>query len=295
MTAYFAASPLAFIAVIFLLGLAVGSFLNVVIYRLPIMMERVWREHCAELLEQSPPAATGPFNLVRPRSACPACGAPIRAWQNIPIVSWLLLKGRCAACGCRISVRYPMVELITGLASAMVAWRFGFGWEAGFALLLTWALIAASAIDIDRQLLPDSITLPLLWLGLGLSLFHGEAAAATLFIDSRSSIIGTIAGYLSLWSVYQLFKMLTGREGMGYGDFKLLGALGAWLGWQMLPLVILVSAFVGAVVGIALIVFAGRGRHVPIPFGPYLAAAGWIALLWGDSIVDAYLGLSGFT
>ncbi|MGH8495311.1 MAG: prepilin peptidase [Gammaproteobacteria bacterium] len=291
--ALFSASPAAFIAIIFVLGLLVGSFLNVVIHRLPIMMERVWREHCAELLGQHEPAAAGRFNLVTPRSVCPACGAPIRAWQNIPIVSWLMLKGRCAACGERISLRYPAVELLTAMASAAVAWRFGFGWETAAALVLTWALIAASAIDIDRQLLPDSITLPLLWLGLILSLFHGQVAATALFIDPKSSIIGAIAGYLSLWSVYQAFKLLTGREGMGYGDFKLLAALGAWLGWQMLPLVVLASAFVGAVVGLSLIAFAGRGRHVPIPFGPYLAAAGWIAMLRGESIVGAYLRASG--
>ncbi|CAN5189233.1 A24 family peptidase [soil metagenome] len=290
---FLADSPLLLAAAVFALGLIVGSFLNVVTHRLPIMMERAWRAHCAELLDQAAPAATEPYNLVSPRSACPSCDAPIRAWHNIPVLSWILLKGRCSACGHRISVRYPIIELVTAAASAVVAWRFGFGWETAAALLLTWALIAASAIDLDRQLLPDSITLPLLWAGLAFSLLHSEIAGASLFIDPTSSIIGAIAGYSSLWSVYTLFKLMTGREGMGFGDFKLLAALGAWLGWQMLPLIVLGSAFVGAAVGIALIVFGERGRHVPMPFGPYLAAAGWVALLWGHEIVGAYLRVSG--
>ena len=288
-----AASPLVLGAIVFVLGLLVGSFLNVVIHRLPRMMDRAWREHCAEVLGQPPAAGTTPYNLVAPRSACPACNTPIRAWQNIPVVSYLLLRGRCAACAARISPRYPLVELLTAVTSAAVAWRFGLSWEMAAALLFTWALIAASGIDLDRQLLPDAITLPLLWLGLMLSLGHGALDGAVLFIDPRDGLIGAAAGYLSLWSVYQLFKLATGREGMGHGDFKLLAAIGAWLGWRMLPLVVLTSALVGALVGIALIVFAGRGRQLPIPFGPYLAAAGWVALLWGEPIVSAYLRVSG--
>lgn len=288
------ASPTAWIVSMLVLGLLVGSFLNVVIHRLPIMMERQWQAQAQEILGANaydPPRASPvehePYNLIVPRSACPKCGAMITALQNIPVVSYVFLRGACAACGAKISIRYPSIELFTGLLSAAVAWKFGVTWYCGAALVLTWALVALSAIDIDHQLLPDDITLPLLWMGLLLSLAPALPAFG-LPVDPRSSILGAVFGYLSLWSVYKLFKRLTGKEGMGYGDFKLLAALGAWLGWQMLLLIVLISAFVGAVVGISLIAFRGRDRNVPIPFGPYLAAAGWIALMWGDRLVGAY-------
>ena len=275
-----------------LLGLIVGSFLNVVILRLPVMMENEWRRQCAELVtgdrDDGPPeaavleqTAAEPFNLVVPRSRCPHCGHTIRAIDNIPIISYLLLQGRCAACRHPISARYPIIEAVTGLCSMVVAWHFGFTWEALAALFLTWALIALSIIDFDHQLLPDNITLPFLWIGLVLGLL-------ALFTDIRSAVIGAIVGYLSLWSVYQLFKLLTGKEGMGYGDFKLLAMLGAWMGWQYLLVVVLLSSVVGAAVGITLATVMGRSRSIPIPFGPYLAAAGWLALLWGDELITAY-------
>ncbi len=291
---FFTLYPWAFVVTIVALGLLVGSFLNVVIYRLPIMMQREWNAQCEELLHPDTPAEptdtkTGDsqaFNLVTPRSRCPHCGHAIRAHENIPLLSYALQKGRCTACQARISPRYPIIEAITGLLSGLVAWHFGFGWAAGAALLLTWALIALTMIDFDHQLLPDSITLPFLWLGLLLSL-------AGVFTDPRTSILGAAAGYLSLWSIYVLFKWATGKEGMGYGDFKLLAMLGAWLGWQALPVVILLSSVVGAVVGITLIVARGRDRNIPIPFGPYLAAAGWLTLLWGDAITGLYFSAIG--
>jgi leader peptidase (prepilin peptidase)/N-methyltransferase len=227
-----------------------------------------------------------------PRSRCSACGAQITAWQNIPVISWLLLGGKCAGCKARISARYPVVEVLTGLLSGLVVWKFGLTLESGAALLLVWSLIALTLIDIDHQLLPDSITLPLLWLGILLSLWHSPATQPP-FPDLQSSVIGAMAGYLALWSVYWLFKLLTGKEGMGYGDFKLLAALGAWLGWQMLPLVIMLSAVVGAITGIGMIIIMGRDRQIPIPFGPYLSGAGLIALLWGTQITDWYLSFSG--
>ncbi|MEX0976794.1 MAG: A24 family peptidase [Woeseia sp.] len=285
-------SPLLFVGLVFIVSLLIGSFLNVVIYRLPIMMEREWRAQCAAMAEA--PAAElpgGRFDLVVPRSRCPSCGTPIAAWQNVPVISYLLLRGRCASCKATISRRYPAVELFTALLAAIAAWHFGFGWEALAAVLLTFCLISVSVIDIDHQIIPDSISLPLLWIGLSLSLFNPLPGADTLFIEPRASIVGALAGYLSLWSVYHLFRMLTGKEGMGYGDFKLLAALGAWLGWQMLPLIILLSAIVGATVGIAMIVIRRHDRNVPIPFGPYLAAAGWIAMLYGRDITDWYFGL----
>jgi len=280
--------PALWLTVVGLLSLLIGSFLNVVILRLPVMMEREWRAQAAavEGREEEP---AEPFNLVVPRSRCPKCGAEDRAWQNIPILSYVLLRGRCAACATPIGLRYPVVEGFTALASVLVAWRFGVTPEAVAALVFTWTLIALAVIDIDHQLLPDSMTLPLLWLGLLLSLWHETVGGTVLFQTPREAIIGATAGYLSLWSVYHLFRLVTGKEGMGYGDFKLLAALGAWLGWQMLPLIILLSAAVGAVVGIALMIFTRRGRDVPIPFGPYLAAAGWIALMYGREIIDAYL------
>lgn len=265
-----------------LLGLCIGSFLNVVIHRLPKIMERQWKAECAELAGQQPPPAER-YNLMVPRSACPSCGHRISAVQNIPVLSWLALRGKCAACGTRISARYPAVELLSGALSGYVAWHFGFGIAAAGALLFTWAMIALTFIDLDTFYLPDSITLPLLWLGL---LFNIN----TTYVPLNTAVIGAAAGYLSLWSVYWLFKWATGKEGMGYGDFKLLAAIGAWLGWTMLPLTILLSSLVGAVIGIGLIVFAGRGRSVPIPFGPYLAIAGMIALLHGPALTRAYLG-----
>ncbi|HEU4531820.1 MAG TPA: A24 family peptidase, partial [Steroidobacteraceae bacterium] len=219
--------------------------------------------------------------------------APIRAWQNIPVVSYLLLRGKCASCGARISLRYPIVELLTASLSAIVAWHYGFGWQAGAALVFTWMLIALAAIDLDTSYLFDNLTLPLLWLGLLVSLAGQNQTAFAFPVDPRSSIIGAMAGYLSLWSVYHVFRLLTGKEGMGYGDFKLFAAFGAWFGWQMLPLIILLSAFTGALVGIYLMVFRRHGRDVPIPFGPYLAAAGWIALIWGPTLVERYLHMTG--
>jgi leader peptidase (prepilin peptidase)/N-methyltransferase len=287
-----AQSPVIFIVVVFAFALLIGSFLNVVIHRLPIMMERDWREQCDEVSKM--PASELPtdrFDLVVPRSRCPSCNGPITALQNIPVLSYLLLKGRCANCKTGISVRYPLVELLTAVLAAFVAWRFGFGWEALMAICLTFCLVSISFIDIDHQLIPDSIALPLVWVGLGMSLFHPMAGAEVLFISPRDAIVGAMAGYLSLWSVYWLFKIVTGKEGMGYGDFKLLAALGAWLGWQALPMIIMMSAVVGAVIGISLIVFRRHERSVPIPFGPYLAAAGWITLLYGDAIKNAYIDL----
>lgn len=275
-------SPAAFAGAAAVLGLLVGSFLNVAIHRLPKMMEREWREQCSALDgAEAPPAA--PYNLVVPRSACPACGHPVGAWENIPLLSWLALRGRCAHCRASISPRYPIVEALTGLFSGYIAWHFGFGPAALAALPFTWALIALTFIDLDTQLLPDSITQPLLWAGLLLNL-NG------LFTGLDSALVGAVAGYLALWSIYWLFKLIAKKEGMGYGDFKLLAAIGAWLGWQMLPLVILLSSLVGAAVGISMILFAGHGRQVPVPFGPYLAGGGLIALLWGKSITQAYLG-----
>jgi len=275
-----ASAPL-FIVACTLLGLIVGSFLNVVIYRLPVMMQRSWESQCQELLELEPVTHEA-FNLVTPGSRCPHCGNHISALENIPVVSYLLQGGRCKHCREPISIRYPLIELFTAILSGVAAWHFGFGWPAAFAVLLTWALIAMSFIDIDHQLLPDDITLPFLWLGLLLSLFG-------FYTDMSSAIIGAVAGYLSLWLVFHTFRLITGKEGMGYGDFKLLALFGAWFGWQSLPLIILLSSLVGAVIGISLILFLGRDRQQPIPFGPYLAAAGWIAMLWGSDITHAYL------
>jgi leader peptidase (prepilin peptidase)/N-methyltransferase len=290
----FAASPTFFVGTCFVVGLLVGSFLNVVIHRLPVMLERRWRADCASLaLPGAPGVAAGSepaFNLVVPRSACPACRAPISAWQNIPLVSYLLLRGRCAACRAPISLRYPVVELLTGIFSAAVAWRFGFGLAAVAAIVLTWFLIALTFIDVDHQLLPDDLTLPLLWLGLLLSLAAG-ASADSIPIDLGSSVGGAIAGYVSLWSVYHLFRLATGKEGMGYGDFKLLSALGAWLGWQMLLPIVLVAAAVGAIVGAVLLALQRRDRATPVAFGPYLAAAGWLMMMFGHDLVRRYLGL----
>ena len=290
MAELFSRSPELFIAFAFAFALLVGSFLNVVIYRLPLMMQREWHEQCEELQEaEKPTLPDGPFNLVVPRSACPSCSTKITAWQNVPVLSYMLLRGQCANCKQKISSRYPLVEFFTALFAAACAWRFGFGWEAVMAIGLTCTLVAISMIDYDHQLIPDSIVIPLMWVGLAMSLFHPTSGAEALFITPSNSIIGAMVGYLSLWSVYQLFKLITGKEGMGYGDFKLLAALGAWLGIQAVPMIILMSAVVGAIVGIGLIVIRGRDRQLPIPFGPYLAAAGWITMLYGDNIKNAYL------
>jgi len=283
-------SPALFIAVVFAFTLLIGSFLNVVIYRLPVMMEREWRAEAAEVPEApSTEMPTGEFNLVVPRSRCPGCGSLITAMQNIPVLSYLVLGGKCGNCKQAISPRYPIIEAVTAGLSTYVAWHFGFGWEAVMAVILTLFLIPITMIDFDHQLIPDAIVLPLMWIGLGMSLWHPMAGSETLFISSKEAIIGAMAGYLSLWSVYQLYMLVTGKEGMGYGDFKLLAALGAWLGWQQLPVIIMLSAVVGAIVGISLMVFRGRDGQIPIPFGPYLAAAGWIAMLWGEQIRTLYL------
>jgi leader peptidase (prepilin peptidase)/N-methyltransferase len=268
------------------LGLCVGSFLNVVIYRLPLMMESRWRRDCCDLLEVEQEKEETPLNLATPNSHCPHCKAAIRPWQNIPVVSYLLLAGKCSNCGVGISPRYPIIELVTGLMSMALAWHFGLSVALLGAALLTWSLVALTMIDVDHQLLPDDITLPLLWLGL---LFNLNAT----YVPLADAVLGAIAGYLVLWSIYWAFKLLTGKEGMGYGDFKLLAALGAWMGWQALPMIILLSSLVGAVCGIALMVIKSRGKEVPIPFGPYLAMAGWIALLWGDPIMAVYLAGMG--
>ena len=298
MIALLAEVPAAFIAVALLVGLLVGSFLNVVIHRLPRMLERAWRAECAALdgatasgAVQAPAAPPARYDLITPRSACPACHAPILARHNIPVVSWLALRGRCAHCAAPISPRYPLVEAATGALTALVAWKFGFGLPALFAMFITWTLIAAALIDLEHQLLPDVLTLPLLWSGLLASLLPLPSAAASLPVDPRSAILGAAAGYLSLWCVYHLFRLATGKEGMGYGDFKLLGALGAWLGWPMLLPIIIASAAVGALTGVALILLRRQDRSVPIPFGPFLAAAGWLALMWGPEWVAGYLGL----
>jgi leader peptidase (prepilin peptidase)/N-methyltransferase len=287
-------NTLFFISSVAIFSLMVGSFLNVVIHRLPVMMQRDWREQCTEFLASESEVKVASeteekkekFNLMVPRSACPKCGHQITALENIPVLSYLWLKGRCAGCQTPISKRYPVIEIMTALLSVLVAWQFGFSWQCLAALCLTWALIALSVIDFDHKLLPDDITLSFLWIGILLNLFG-------LFTDSTSSIIGAIAGYLSLWSVYWAFKLLTGKEGMGYGDFKLLAMLGAWMGWQSLPGIVLLSSFVGAIIGIALIVFRGRDKNIPIPFGPYLAIAGWIYLLWGDQITQLYFSIAG--
>lgn len=278
-----------FYSTIFVLGLLVGSFLNVVIHRLPEMLKRQWRRDCKLFLAENgdlesprdnPPEAN--YNLVVPRSRCPHCGHQIAAWENIPLISYLLLRGKCSHCAAAISIRYPVVELLSAVIAVFVAWHFGAGWQTTAAVVLSWALLSLSFIDYDHQYLPDNITLPLLWLGLLVNLDG-------LFTDIESALIGAMAGYLILWSIYKLFKAVTGKEGMGYGDFKLLAMAGAWLGWQLLPAIILISSIVGALFGIALIVFRQHDKSKPIPFGPYLAIACWIALLWGEKLNRAYL------
>lgn len=276
-------SPIFFTSCITILGLLAGSFLNVVIYRLPEMMKRSWQQQCAELRGETAEALPV-FNLFSPRSTCPHCGHKITAWENIPIVSYLILRGRCSGCHAPISPRYPIVETLTALASGFVAWHYGFGFVTIAVLIFIWSLIALAVIDLNTQLLPDDITLPLLWIGLLVNINQG-------FTDIQSAVIGAVAGYLSLWSIYWCFKLITGKEGMGYGDFKLLAAIGAWLGWSMLPVVILLSSLVGGLAGIGLILATKLNRNVTIPFGPYLAGGALIALFWGEQLVHNYFSL----
>lgn len=276
-----------FYTAIFIFGLCVGSFLNVVIYRLPVILERDWRSQCHEFLgteQPEPEASIKNLSLSTPRSACPSCGHMITALKNIPVISYLFLRGKCASCKTAISIRYPLVELFTALVSLLVAYQLGVSLQAAAALLFTWTLIALTFIDIDKQLLPDDMTLPLMWSGLLLSLFD-------VFTDIQSSLIGAMAGYMALWIVFQGFKLITGKEGMGFGDFKLLAALGAWLGWQFLPQVILLSSVIGTLFGIGMILIGKNEMKNKIPFGPYLALAGWIALLWGEQLNRLYYSL----
>jgi leader peptidase (prepilin peptidase) / N-methyltransferase len=284
--------PWLFVGFVVVIGLLIGSFLNVVIYRVPIMMDNELRSECAALADPGATVVETPkFNIVVPRSACPACKAPITAMQNIPVISWLVLRGKCASCKTPISARYPAVELATGVLSGFIAWHFGFGGTALAALAFTWFLIALTMIDFDTQFLPDQITYPLLWLGLIASLWHPVWADGAAPITPRDSIIGAAAGYLSLWSVYWLFKLATGKEGMGYGDFKLFAALGAWLGWKMLLPIIMFASAVGALVGVVILFRQRKGKDTQIAFGPFLAIAGWLALIFGHAVVERYLGL----
>ena len=287
-SSYLASTPLAFILLAGLLGLIIGSFLNVVILRVPRMLEIEWQQQAREILEpdreHAPPAT---YNLILPHSHCPKCNTEIKPWQNIPVISYLLLRGRCGNCKEPISLRYPAIELLTAGFSMLVAWQMGFGLATAGMLVLTWALVCLSMIDADTQLLPDIIVLPLLWLGLILNSFG-------VYTDLNTALWGAVAGYLSLWSVYWLFKLVTGKEGMGYGDFKLLAMLGAWGGWQVLPLTILLSSLVGAILGLIILKARGANNSTPLPFGPYLAIAGWIALIWGETITGHYLRFAGF-
>jgi leader peptidase (prepilin peptidase) / N-methyltransferase len=276
-----ALNPYAAVAIAAVIGLCIGSFLNVVIHRLPKMLEHGWAVQCAELRGETLPVEPA-YNLVVPRSQCPVCGHRITAVENVPIASWLVLGGKCKSCGAPISARYPLVETLGGLLAACAIWRFGATWQGVAACVLLWTLIALTFIDFDAQLLPDSLTLPLVWAGLFVNMFD-------VFVPLRTALIGAIAGYLSLWLVYWLFKLIRGKEGMGYGDFKLLAALGAWMGWQMLPLIVLLSSVVGAAIGLMLIVFKGRDHSIPLAFGPYLAIAGAIALFFGPALVKIYL------
>ncbi len=281
-------SPLGFSMFAAILGLIVGSFLNVVIHRMPIMLMRNWRQDCQNMIGHSAePVTHEKFNLATPRSRCPHCGHAITSLENIPLASYLWLRGKCSACRKPISLRYPFVEALSAILAAVTAWHFGFNAAGIAAIVLTWLLVALAFIDIDHQLLPDVMVLPFLWAGLLLNLFD-------TFTPLPEAVIGAVAGYLSLWLVFHLFKLITGKEGMGYGDFKLFALFGAWLGWQSLPLIILLSSFIGAVIGVGLIVFQGRDRAQPLPFGPYLAAAGWVAMLWGDEIMRQYLQMARF-
>ncbi|MEM8984820.1 MAG: A24 family peptidase [Pseudomonadota bacterium] len=282
-----ASNPTVFIAIVFVFSLLIGSFLNVVIYRLPVMMQNEWKIEAALIEERDPPTFPT-FNLMVPRSRCQQCGHQITALENVPVISYLVLRGRCSSCKTKISIRYPLVELATAVLAAMAAWRFGFGIEGIAAVLLTYALVALSMIDFDHQLLPDSIVMPFLWFGLLLSLTHGLENADVLLIEPGAAIVGAVVGYLSLWSVSMLYKLVRGRHGMGHGDFKLLSLFGAWLGASKLPIIILLSAGVGSIVGLTMIIFLGRDKQIPIPFGPYLAAAGWLAMIAGDSLIAWY-------
>jgi leader peptidase (prepilin peptidase)/N-methyltransferase len=284
LVSFFQLHLMIYLTFLFILGLLIGSFLNVVIYRLPIMMQREWRCDCLEFLEQPSETSTEKFDLNMPRSRCGECGHAISALENIPILSYMALKGKCRACKTPISMRYPLVELLTGLISLIIGWHFGVSLQALAGLFLSWFLIAASGIDLGHKLLPDTITLPLMWLGILLSLFN-------VFIDLETSVIGAIAGYLCLWSIFIMFKLVTGKEGMGHGDFKLLAALGAWCGWKMLLVIVLTSSLVGAIVGISMVILSKSGRNTQIPFGPYLAAAGWISFLWGPVLLNTYLNI----
>ena len=276
----FQSTPLLFAGVI-VFGLIIGSFLNVVIFRVPPLLEHDWRCQCRELLQLKPDEDERPPGIVSARSKCPDCGHLIRAIENIPVLSYLVLRGRCAACKARISLRYPLVELTTAILFALTIWHFGPNLQGLTALFLTAFLMALAGIDADHQLLPDNMTLPLLWAGIVLNFW-------SIHTDLAASIMGAVAGYLALWSIYHLFLLLTGKEGMGYGDFKLLAALGAWMGWQMLPLIILLSSVVGALFGLILLGTGKMKRDKPMPFGPFIAAAGWIALIWGEQIIDHY-------
>ncbi len=284
--------PILAYTVVGLISICVGSFLNVVIHRLPLMMERAWKEECRELLSESSDqeghdhGAEPALNLATPRSFCPHCGRQISAMENIPLLSYLFLRGKCRGCRAPISLRYPTVELLTMVLSLVVYWHFGWGWQTLAILAVTWALIALSLIDYDHQLLPDAIVLPFLWLGLVVSLFDWSIAPS-------DAILGAVLGYMSLWTIFQLFRLTTGKEGMGYGDFKLLALFGAWGGAANLIQIMLLSSLVGAVLGAALIGFAGRERGKPMPFGPFIAIAGWVSLLWGGKINEAYLQYSG--
>ena len=290
MQTLFTQSPSLLILITLVFALLVGSFLNVVIYRMPLMVKRSWREQCEEISKiPTNDIPQGRFNLIAPRSRCPHCSNPITAMQNIPLLSYFMLNGKCAACGTDISIRYPIIELLTGALTAAVAWHFGFGWEALAAICITWVLIVISAIDIDQKHIYDDMVLPFLWSGLLISVISPVEGVYTLFIEPTDAIAGALVGYLSLWSVYHIFRLITGKEGMGYGDFKLLAALGAWLGWQLVPFVIFISAIAGSVVGIVLILLKHRESSTPIPFGPYISAAGWIAMLWGNDIMTFYL------
>ncbi|MGE7958980.1 prepilin peptidase [Pseudomonas sp. NPDC089530] len=282
-----ASSPLVFVLSTLVLGLIVGSFLNVLIWRLPKMLEQDWSIQARDILGLPAEPAGPTYNLLLPHSQCPHCGHSIRPWENIPLLSYLLLRGRCSACKTAIGRRYPLVELACGLVSALVAWHFGFGWQAGLVLFLSWGLLAMSLIDADHQLLPDVLVLPLLWLGLIVNAFE-------LFVSLHDALWGAVAGYLCLWSVYWLFKLLTGKEGIGHGDFKLLAMLGAWGGWQILPLTLVLASLTGALMGVVMLRRQRAQMSTPIPFGPFLAIAGWIALLWGGQITDHYLQFVGF-
>ncbi len=281
----FLSEPFSFMVYVFVFSLCIGSFLNVVVYRLPLMMRNQAEDDYLDLFEKESKDRP-PFNLSTPHSACPKCKSPIKPWQNIPVISYLWLKGKCANCKTSISARYPIVELTTGLLGLLVAYQFGASWQTAALLVFTYFLVALTLIDLDEYLLPDSLTLPLIWIAL-------IANSFALFTSLENAVFGAIAGYLSLWSIYWLFKLLTGKEGMGYGDFKLLAAIGALLGWQALPVVILLSSVVGAAVGILGIMIMGRDKNIPIPFGPYLAAAGFIAALWGNEITAAYFQFAG--